>query len=804
MVCPPPPYAAARTPLATPALGVGMGAAVGLGLLAGAPLGLSVLAALAAPLLLLGCLAARVRVLAWSLLLGLVLGRQAALAQMAPPLLAGVERPAIHYLHGTVRDVSLPSRGAQRFTLALEALGEPRVALARPHPVVVTVRQRGRTRWRWHDLVPGSRVSLLARLSERRDGLRAVVTDRRGVTVEATGRGLGAELTLARRKASWVFAQRLGRHDGGLARALILGDRGRLAPGDRDLFRATGQAHLLAVSGLHVGLLLGGLLLVLRALGLPLAFTWIAGLTTAALYVPFAGSPPSAVRAGLAAAAWFIAALLARRPESLAILALIALVVLVRWPSSLQSVSFQLSFAAVTSILVLSTRIRSLLVRPRPVIVGLLPPKRAPVRTSLAVSLAAWLGTAPFIATYIGRLCPAAAFIALPAIPITAVILGSGFVLLLGRDVPWLAGAAAACFELATTVLRLWLTLVQELGLAAREARAPTLLWWLLYATGFGAAASASRPRLLRPGLALMVGLLLLLLLPLEAPGLSRQREPRKIAPPAYDALETRMPSFPTPTPLEGLPAFAGLVLGLLAFGTVAVRLGWLQRGAAAAAGILGLAATAALGWAGLLALLAPFLIATLLGKLPGAERAGARSIKQVLSNGLPALSGAIAVLAGHPELGCPFFLGALACLGADTCATEIGTRYGGTPFRWLGRSPVASGESGGVTLAGLLASVLGGLLAPLAFALVADLAWEAVALLGAAGFAGGLLDSVLGGTLQYRATDPATGLATEQPPRAGERHEHIRGFTWLDNDAVNLVSGVAAAAIAVCLAALL
>ena len=59
-------------------------------------------------------------------------------------------------------------------------------------------------------------------------------------------------------------------------------------------------------------------------------------------------------------------------------------------------------------------------------------------------------------------------------------------------------------------------------------------------------------------------------------------------------------------------------------------------------------------------------------------------------------------------------FLGALACLGADTCATEIGIRFGGTPRALIGGRTLRAGESGGVTGPGLAASVGGAFLAPL------------------------------------------------------------------------------------------
>ena len=147
--------------------------------------------------------------------------------------------------------------------------------------------------------------------------------------------------------------------------------------------------------------------------------------------------------------------------------------------------------------------------------------------------------------------------------------------------------------------------------------------------------------------------------------------------------------------------------------------------------------ATASLGYGAFAALLAPFLVATLLGRLPGRPRERGRSLAQVLANGLPALLGALVAFLGARGDGAALLVGGLACLGADTCATEIGTRYGGTPRALLGGRALAPGESGGVTLAGLLASAGGALLAPLAYALFADLDARAVGLAGGRGLRG-------------------------------------------------------------------
>jgi hypothetical protein len=88
----------------------------------------------------------------------------------------------------------------------------------------------------------------------------------------------------------------------------------------------------------------------------------------------------------------------------------------------------------------------------------------------------------------------------------------------------------------------------------------------------------------------------------------------RPARPRPYDPTRPAMPDVPT-------LALAVVVLAVIV--AASIRLGWLRPTAALAAGVLGLLAVAAFSWAGLAALLAPFLVATLLGKLPGGLEAG-------------------------------------------------------------------------------------------------------------------------------------------------------------------------------------
>ena len=136
-----------------------------------------------------------------------------------------------------------------------------------------------------------------------------------------------------------------------LGQALLLGKRESLPTELVQQFRATGAAHLLAISGLHVGVLL----VVTAGTG-----AWLLGrqrptyLVVAAvviwLYAMVAGAPPSALRAA-AMGTVYLAALAVGRPSSvLPALALAAALMTAASPNIVRQVSFQLSFAAVGGI----------------------------------------------------------------------------------------------------------------------------------------------------------------------------------------------------------------------------------------------------------------------------------------------------------------------------------------------------------------------------------------------------------------------------------------------------------------------
>ena len=167
---------------------------------------------------------------------------------------------------------------------------------------------------------------------------------------------------LADRFKGWVFDLRrhlfrsldksLPPEQAALAQALLLGLRGQLLGDVTDNFRQTGTSHLLAISGLHLGIFLLVAVGVLQGtLGKHTPAPLLVTLGLVWLYVLLSGAPPSVIRAAIMGSIYLAALGLGRPRESLLpALALSALVMTAINPVLATQISFQLSFAAMAGI----------------------------------------------------------------------------------------------------------------------------------------------------------------------------------------------------------------------------------------------------------------------------------------------------------------------------------------------------------------------------------------------------------------------------------------------------------------------
>ncbi|HSG16893.1 MAG TPA: DUF92 domain-containing protein [Anaerolineae bacterium] len=221
------------------------------------------------------------------------------------------------------------------------------------------------------------------------------------------------------------------------------------------------------------------------------------------------------------------------------------------------------------------------------------------------------------------------------------------------------------------------------------------------------------------------------------------------------------------------------------------------------------------LAWGVLLALF--FISSSLLSHFKEDEKRAAaekfdkghrRDIGQVMANGgLGSLIAVLSAVVPSPAW-YPMFIGAMATVTADTWATELGTLARKPPRLITSGRPVEVGTSGGVSPLGTAVSLAGGTIIGLTAALLTgdnspiELA-PGVALLAGAigGLTGSLFDSLLGATVQQIYYCDLCQKDTERKVhKCGHETRPLRGWSWLNNDLVNLlaslVGGLIAAAI--------
>lgn len=164
-----------------------------------------------------------------------------------------------------------------------------------------------------------------------------------------------------RRQVARHVRDAAGERAGGFAAALASGDRSFMRPEDQEALRGSGLAHLLAISGLHMGIV-GGLvfLFVWHGLALiePIALRWsvkkpaaCAALTACAAYLIISGASVSTQRAFVMALVLFGAVLADRAALTQRSLAVAMIIIIVIAPWSVLTPGFQMSFAATAALI---------------------------------------------------------------------------------------------------------------------------------------------------------------------------------------------------------------------------------------------------------------------------------------------------------------------------------------------------------------------------------------------------------------------------------------------------------------------
>ncbi len=230
----------------------------------------------------------------------------------------------------------------------------------------------------------------------------------------------------------------------GVLAAMTLGDKSALSKELRDTYAVTGASHILALSGLHLGIvyLLLTTLMLQRGNRQKRVFVQVVLVVAIWAFALLVGMPLSVVRSALMISIFALFSLGNRPHLSVNLLALAAIIILLVSPQALFDIGFQLSFLSVFSIL-------------------LFMPLMARGRTNtlfscLGVSVAAQIGTAPLVAYYFGRFSTYFLLTNLVVLPMAYIILLGALLMLivpvLSPAVFWVVGLLNSVLEMITKI----------------------------------------------------------------------------------------------------------------------------------------------------------------------------------------------------------------------------------------------------------------------------------------------------------------------------------------------------------------
>jgi len=274
----------------------------------------------------------------------------------------------------------------------------------------VTVFMRGKK-----GLYTGTEVECRGSFLRADDGDCLFYTGSEGCTVSSSPTGIYASRQKILEFVMGCF-QKLGRQPAALLTALFLGKRDGLM--DERLFRQAGCSHLLALSGMHIGIITGFLgLLLLPVLGRRCSLLILYGIVLIYLFLTGFGASlnRSAVMFFLLTAPSFFC----KKPPPLQVLCLSCIVLAMITPASMETLSFQLSFLALGGILTVGKLTLPILSR--------LP---GCIRYPLSASMGAQIATAPLIAAVFGVVYPVGVLSSIILTPCVTGMMGLGMIYL--------------------------------------------------------------------------------------------------------------------------------------------------------------------------------------------------------------------------------------------------------------------------------------------------------------------------------------------------------------------------------------
>ncbi len=324
-----------------------------------------------------------------------------------------------------------------------------------------------------------------------------------------------------RQRIKDFFAARLASPSAEIATALITGEQSGIPQDMRDQYSVAGVSHVLAISGLNIGIIallcLGAaqtlcrrstrLLLMVNTSKLAAVLTVV----PVAVYCLIAGAGIAVIRATVMVIVYLFSIIIDRQDDLWNTLALAAWIILLVSPPSLFDCSFQLSFVSVAAILYLHPRLSVRLFKTSKAFPGMR--KRwyhavlHQIMTVLTVTLAATIGTAPLAAIYFNRCSPWGLPANLILVPLTGfLVVPLGLITSVACFISSpLAVVAAEITEALILFTNVVVGFFSALPYADYRIATPTIPEILLYYIGVALAVHCRRSAWARYGMAMVI-----------------------------------------------------------------------------------------------------------------------------------------------------------------------------------------------------------------------------------------------------------------------------------------------------------
>jgi competence protein ComEC len=288
-----------------------------------------------------------------------------------------------------------------------------------------------------------------------------------------------------------ILARHLAPERYRLAAAILLGTRGSLTRRQSDVFVRSGTVHLLAISGLHVGIVAGGLLVVARGQLVPRRLALAGVIVLVTTYAALTQGRAPVVRATILVHVLCLGWWTRRRTSAVNSLGAAALVVLARNPNHLFQTGAQLSFLAVATLAALSPHLslaapidplQRLVWRTRPGWWRCMRWMGRWLGQMAAASFVVWIATVPLVQHEFHLVSPIAVLLNVFLWIPVALVLFSGFGLILCDGIcPILATCCGRCCDLNLSVLEGTIERAVRWPLAYAWSSGPGIHWLLLF-----------------------------------------------------------------------------------------------------------------------------------------------------------------------------------------------------------------------------------------------------------------------------------------------------------------------------------